>query len=120
MERKAIWLGTSRSKFFGFPVCLMNPGLIGREVREPQKFNHVQTESTGNEQPHRVTFICFRCHREHIGLTTVNTDTAEALGFHLSPMGPSLPLWLHQRRVNPAECCTSVSSEAIKVLVGAQ
>lgn len=52
MEGKAIWLRTSRSKFSGFSVCLMNPRLIGREVREPQKFNHIQTKSTGNEQPH--------------------------------------------------------------------
>lgn len=88
MEGKAVWLGTSRSMFFGFSVCLMNPGLIGREVRNPQKFSHVQTESTGNEQAHRVTSICFHCHREHIGLTIVSTDSAEALGFHLRPMGP--------------------------------
>lgn len=91
MEGKAIWLRTSRSKFFGFSVCFMNPRLIGREVRESQKFNHIQTESTGNEQPHRVTSICFRCRREHIDLTTVNTDTAEVLGFHLRPMGPRSP-----------------------------
>lgn len=36
MEEGADWLRTSGSKFFGFSVCLINPGLIGREARTPE------------------------------------------------------------------------------------